>query len=659
MNKYAITMLTLMVCLGLQPALGQDLITEPHGQPYLSKFWGGLRGGYLLKNQSLSKDPYYYLGSGFFAEATGGWRQQSFGWDLALGHLNIQRKPARTANNSLSVTQTLNGSPAAAAYFETALKSGATNGDYFIIAGNADPIVLSKNLSGIYALTGPRFWIGKNKLQGSVFIQGGIISRKFGYYLLSSSGAATNSFTYPAAPLSTDPKEPEPVKTTATVTAPVINYQQYGYTEALGSTLTDADRSSGQGFTEKSSIQFLARAGANLEYFISPKVSLSAGVDYFYLPSPQMQTAQNASGRLSYYTTPPGESSVAVDAFSFSSQQSGKSNLGFLGAALGIKFWFGNQKARSVAKDPEPPAAYKNLMVVVMDKPTGKPLDGVTVKIMRQGDRNYTEALTDESGSIPLIRDIDRGIYTITGTKNGVATTAASITIDEFTGKNKTIHKELIHNDLRFSLAGRTVTKNAQSPLPFIQTSLTNEDLGVARQQSSDSVGHFNYQLEHNTDYNVFAQHKGYFSNKEKVSTRGLNRSEVIYVNLELEVVELKQGNSIIVKDIYYDYDKWDIRPDAARVLDNLVQNLKDNPGIRIELSSYTDSRGSDAYNMTLSQRRADAAVQYLVSRGITADRLEAKGYGETKLLNECSNGVNCSETQHQKNRRTEMKVLE
>ncbi len=86
---------------------------------------------------------------------------------------------------------------------------------------------------------------------------------------------------------------------------------------------------------------------------------------------------------------------------------------------------------------------------------------------------------------------------------------------------------------------------------------------------------------------------------------------------------------------------------------------LKDNPTLRIELSSHTDSRGKDKYNMALSQKRAQAAVNYLVSKGIARDRMVAKGYGESKLLNRCANGVKCSEAEHQLNRRTEFTVLE
>ena len=92
--------------------------------------------------------------------------------------------------------------------------------------------------------------------------------------------------------------------------------------------------------------------------------------------------------------------------------------------------------------------------------------------------------------------------------------------------------------------------------------------------------------------------------------------------------------------------------------MDKLVKILKDNPTIWIELSSHTDSRGNDEYNQQLSQRRANSAVQYIIDCGIDKNRISAMGYGETQLLNGCSNGVKCSAADHQLNRRTEFKIV-
>ncbi|MET0574156.1 MAG: OmpA family protein, partial [Pedobacter agri] len=97
---------------------------------------------------------------------------------------------------------------------------------------------------------------------------------------------------------------------------------------------------------------------------------------------------------------------------------------------------------------------------------------------------------------------------------------------------------------------------------------------------------------------------------------------------------------------------------DAAVELDKLVKIMLDNPTIWIELGSHTDSRGKDAYNLSLSQKRAESAVQYIISRGVNKNRITAKGYGETQLLNKCANNVQCSDAEHQLNRRTEFKIV-
>jgi len=120
------------------------------------------------------------------------------------------------------------------------------------------------------------------------------------------------------------------------------------------------------------------------------------------------------------------------------------------------------------------------------------------------------------------------------------------------------------------------------------------------------------------------------------------------------EITELYQINPI-----FYDLDKSDIRTDAAEELEKIIQFLKDNEIVTIELGSHTDSRASGPYNLKLSQRRAESAVKYITNKGIGPERIKAKGYGETQLINECSDGVDCSEEQHQQNRRTEFKITQ
>ncbi len=125
----------------------------------------------------------------------------------------------------------------------------------------------------------------------------------------------------------------------------------------------------------------------------------------------------------------------------------------------------------------------------------------------------------------------------------------------------------------------------------------------------------------------------------------------------DFELFKAKVGEVVRLDNIYYDYKKWDIRPDAANELNKLVQIMKDNPTMKIELGSHSDARGSDQYNLDLSDKRAKSAASYIASQGIAADRLYGKGYGEQLILNHCKNDVKCTEEEHQFNRRTEFKI--
>lgn len=212
-------------------------------------------------------------------------------------------------------------------------------------------------------------------------------------------------------------------------------------------------------------------------------------------------------------------------------------------------------------------------------------------------------------------------------------------------------------NDLRFTLEGIAVEKQSQQPLSGVVVELTNRKTGEREKVTTLEDGKFFFKLNPNTDYSVVGSKDSYFTNTEPVSTVGKVQSENMYVKLKLELEQIIVNKPIVLENIYYDLDKYDIREDAAVGLNKLVKIMEDNPEISIELSSHTDSRADDRYNMTLSQRRAEAAVNYIVSKGVSAERITAKGYGETMLVNKCANKVNCTEEEHQANRRTEFKV--
>ncbi len=135
------------------------------------------------------------------------------------------------------------------------------------------------------------------------------------------------------------------------------------------------------------------------------------------------------------------------------------------------------------------------------------------------------------------------------------------------------------------------------------------------------------------------------------------NMLGTLIANVELDKIDLDK--SIVIKNIYYDYNSAVITEQSKKELDKVVGILKTNPGLIVELGSHTDARGTDDYNLTLSQARAQSAVDYITStNSVSREKLKAKGYGETKLTNNCKNGVPCTDEQHLQNRRTELKVV-
>ena len=154
---------------------------------------------------------------------------------------------------------------------------------------------------------------------------------------------------------------------------------------------------------------------------------------------------------------------------------------------------------------------------------------------------------------------------------------------------------------------------------------------------------------------------------KEKYETAEVNvtvgKDEVVYeILLNPREVAIKKGMDLAkvfeIKEIKFDYNKADIRPDAAVELTKIVEVMREYPKMKIDIRSHTDSRGADSYNLKLSDRRAKATLEWIVKQGIDRKRLKAKGYGETRLVNGCSNGVPCTEEEHQENRRSEFIVV-
>lgn len=185
---------------------------------------------------------------------------------------------------------------------------------------------------------------------------------------------------------------------------------------------------------------------------------------------------------------------------------------------------------------------------------------------------------------------------------------------------------------------------------------------GVEQQKIySDDKGQFIVQLEKDKNYSVKASKIGYLNDIKRINTYNLDVPEgslSTTLNIELVLSKIFSNVEITLDNIYYNFNKWNIRDDAKPTLDSLTTILINNPQISIQLSSHTDCRADDEYNQILSQKRADSAIRYISSKGVNASRLNARGYGESAPAVDCLCDE-CSEEEHQANRRTTFKILE
>lgn len=205
-------------------------------------------------------------------------------------------------------------------------------------------------------------------------------------------------------------------------------------------------------------------------------------------------------------------------------------------------------------------------------------------------------------------------------------------------------------------ISGLVKDKKTMIPIDSVTVFLLNKDTGEVLIAKTNKDGYFEAPIAKGVTYIAKAMKLNYFDDclNFTISVDDSSSKFKTPNNLLLDRYELNKTFSI--QNIYYDLDKWFIRDDAKPSLDKVVSLLKQYP-INVEIGSHTDSRASSKYNNQLSQKRAEAAVDYLISKGIDARRLTFKGYGETQLINKCADGIPCTEDEHQVNRRTEFKI--
>jgi len=230
---------------------------------------------------------------------------------------------------------------------------------------------------------------------------------------------------------------------------------------------------------------------------------------------------------------------------------------------------------------------------------------------------------------------------------------------------------------LSFRLVGLVKDEKTERPIPDATVQIISTD-GINNQMQTGTDGTFSISLKAGHDYVFLASKQSYLNGRERESTRGYDRSRDFRIEIPLTSI----ARPIEIPNIFYDFARWELRPESMVSLDNLVQLLNDNPNITIEIGSHTDARGSEAANIELSQRRAQSVVNYLIEKGIASDRLTSRGFGKStpKVVDDqmagmydfLRNGATLNEAYigslpttsdeqeiaHQLNRRTDFRVI-
>ena len=202
--------------------------------------------------------------------------------------------------------------------------------------------------------------------------------------------------------------------------------------------------------------------------------------------------------------------------------------------------------------------------------------------------------------------------------------------------------------------------KETGALLPGALVILYGEDGEKIESVIADKYASFSFKLDCKTPYKVVGTKENYDKDSEEFETSDIRDLELA-LGLTLapsEFIVVRGQLMVNINPIYFDLDKSFIRTDAAIELEKVIRVMQKYPNIKIASGSHTDSRATDSYNIKLSERRAQSSIEWIISKGIDPLRITGKGYGETQLVNKCSDGVKCSEEEHQLNRRTEFVIL-
>ncbi len=211
-------------------------------------------------------------------------------------------------------------------------------------------------------------------------------------------------------------------------------------------------------------------------------------------------------------------------------------------------------------------------------------------------------------------------------------------------------------------VSGRVMDDISNEPLIGATVKVIDENNEEISSVATDTQGKYTVSLDCNQGNFVRAMMEDYIPSEEYLA-KSAGEPMIIDFSLERNTVSAGFGDDLSkllqLSVIYFDYNKYNIRKDSEIEVEKIIAAMEKYPSLTIKVNAHTDSRGKDSYNLWLSQKRAEATVAYMVKKGIAEDRLSSEGFGETKLINDCANGVECSPAKHELNRRSEFIILE
>ncbi len=291
------------------------------------------------------------------------------------------------------------------------------------------------------------------------------------------------------------------------------------------------------------------------------------------------------------------------------------------------------------------------LNLIVYDAATKIPLENVDIRSVINGENQDLKVSgLDGSTSVCLQTESE---YEFKAIKEGYEMNSIRYSTKSNTGQKTTLEVYLDKSNSSV-LKGIVKSELNQTPISGVEVTLENQKDKTKQRVVTGKDGGYEFEVKPGADHKLTAHKDKYATNNETIVKVGKNPTQ--YQNVQGMYGE---GDIFKLNNIYYDLDKFFIRKDAAKELDKTVLPLlKKYPDMRVEIRSHTDARSGDSYNMQLSDNRAKAVVNYLAQRGINISRLLSNGYGENEPANECVDGVQCKESQHQENRRTEFRIL-